>query len=279
MRSQRFHTKKKRGFTLIELMVVISISSLVAFSGFFAFNKYAESQQLEKAVQDIKTAYLQARFNAASSIKDESVAACTPLKGYRVDLNSNKVVVNEMCGNTPYIRMYHTYTMPSGISITNFTTSGWNCNGLEFRVLSSGTANVALPCPSDTSQYITVTNTSSGASRGLRIEGGGIITENTMYTPPPGGPVPITNTPAVPPPYIPPAANTPTPVAPTNTPTPTVTPTLIPTATPIPPPSSPDTDQGCGFTPYYLCMSWWESQGCPYDNVWACMNWLYFSSH
>lgn len=164
------HTNRSYGFTLIELMVVISISSVVAFSGFFAFNKYAESQKLERAVQDIKTAYQQARFNAVSSVKDESGGPCSPLKGYRVNMTTNAVTVLERCGNSPTTeRAYHTYTMPPGITIMNF-----DCNTITFNVLTGGTTGV-LPCPGG-SLYIKV-QSSTGAFKNLKIDYGGIIKE------------------------------------------------------------------------------------------------------
>ncbi len=61
--------KKNLGFTLIELMVVISILAILAVSFFVNFKSFGEDAALKNAASDIQSALRLAQSNALSGVK------------------------------------------------------------------------------------------------------------------------------------------------------------------------------------------------------------------
>jgi len=85
---KRFNHKLAKGFTLLELLVVFSVVSVLAGSGFASFVSYSKKQVLDQAAADIKTGIDTAKFNAISRVKP-TVFPCspsTPLNKYRIKI-------------------------------------------------------------------------------------------------------------------------------------------------------------------------------------------------
>ncbi len=56
--------KRKSGFTLIELMLVLALIALVAFISYPAFDAWFQGQKLSEAVDQVRTLWIKARTNA-----------------------------------------------------------------------------------------------------------------------------------------------------------------------------------------------------------------------
>lgn len=65
-------TNYKSGFTLVELLVVITLISLISGLGFISFNSYSKSQAIKQTGDNLKQAINVARFDAVSSVKPAS---------------------------------------------------------------------------------------------------------------------------------------------------------------------------------------------------------------
>ena len=74
-----FIIRRSRGFTLIELMVAISISIALGLLGIAGFNNYSQAQTLQTSTNEIVTMLNLAKSRAQSQVK----LSCTGiLKGY-----------------------------------------------------------------------------------------------------------------------------------------------------------------------------------------------------
>lgn len=66
----------KRGFTLIELMIVITISGLLILTGILTFGKSLRQIRLEMFAEDIASTLQYAKNNVASGERVENVSYC-----------------------------------------------------------------------------------------------------------------------------------------------------------------------------------------------------------
>lgn len=68
-----YHASPSAGFTLLELLVVISMISVITGFGFASLASYSKQQVLAQAGEDIKQNINLARFSAISSVKPQLV--------------------------------------------------------------------------------------------------------------------------------------------------------------------------------------------------------------
>lgn len=157
--------KESQGFTILELLVVFSVIGVLAGVGFAAFTNYSRSQVLDQAVQDLKSAVDNSRFNAVSSVKPSMcTSANKTLNSYQIVFTpaNNTYVVNAICESTTVL--ISTKVLPS--SITMVSTGNppiTTCSILSYNTLSgyeSGTGCVVV-----LSAY--------GRTKSVVIDGGG----------------------------------------------------------------------------------------------------------
>jgi prepilin-type N-terminal cleavage/methylation domain-containing protein len=119
--------KKSRGFSLIELLVVISIMMLVLGGGIATYMSFNEKQTVLEATNQLRSYLLQAQSKARNGV----MINCTlPLKGYRVSFTNIAtpltINVQELCDDgTPQgvVGSITTHELPQGVSISNFVVT------------------------------------------------------------------------------------------------------------------------------------------------------------
>lgn len=100
---------RSAGFTLVELLVVISIIGILSVIAFANFKEFSSAQALKKAAGDVQSFLRLAQSNATSS------TLCGSSSGvdWTVTLNANSVVIS--CPSNPN---YKTLTLQSGTTIS-----------------------------------------------------------------------------------------------------------------------------------------------------------------
>lgn len=135
------------GLSLLELMVAVSLTVLLAGGGFFSFVNYSRSQAHSQTVQNIKFAYVQARNNAISNVKPTE--NCVTLRNYRIILQSNSYRVEVVCLDAAGVAAGSgtDIPLPNGIVMEGVSGTLENCSGIGYRVI---TGNVTPDGPSTT---------------------------------------------------------------------------------------------------------------------------------
>lgn len=80
---------KSRGFTLIEIIVVVTIMMILSTTGIASFVTYTRTQDLTNGTQNFVTVLQVAKASAASQVKPNSdnCSSSRPLDGYAVTIN------------------------------------------------------------------------------------------------------------------------------------------------------------------------------------------------
>lgn len=139
----------KKGFTLIELIVVFSVIAIISTIGVAAFVGYSRTQALNQASIDLSTYLSTAKSRASSQIKPS--AQCndtTILDGYSVSVNiiANTYSLNVVCSGATFALT--TVKLPNGITFNSGSaTPPTTTTGVFFAILNSsvtGTGNIVL---------------------------------------------------------------------------------------------------------------------------------------
>lgn len=113
------------GFTLIELVIVLAILAIMGTSTFAVSNTYIQSQKLNSAVDNLKTALNEAKSSALSqTIVTTGAGSCgtagMTLIGDQIYFpNSTSYRLKEVCKNSSGVISYpaiRTTTLPSGMT-------------------------------------------------------------------------------------------------------------------------------------------------------------------
>ena len=140
------------GFTIIELLVVITMVGLVSGVGMFSLVNYGNTQSLEQTASNVKGVFDEAKFNSLSAVvrdKDangNSITCIGNLSSYKVDIISSSVEQDRVelfmeCGSST--SLVKTYTFPENINIWVDTT----CDEVEYEAVSlEASALPLLPC-------------------------------------------------------------------------------------------------------------------------------------
>lgn len=161
------------GFTIIELLVVITMVGLVSGVGIFSLVNYGNAQNMEHSVASVKGIFDEAKFNSLSSVIREANENGVPLDctdrlvSYRIDVipssvESDKIELHMECSNSS--SLVRTFTFPENQQIGVDTT----CDEIEYKAISlETTALPLLPCTISIEAY--------GQSRNLTVDSIGNI--------------------------------------------------------------------------------------------------------
>jgi prepilin-type N-terminal cleavage/methylation domain-containing protein len=141
------------GFSLIELLVVISISIIIMSLGYANYTAFGRKKTLEKAVSAFKSDLIFAREYALSGKKPApGVGACDSLESYEVRSPSSRIYeIWAICDNngSSVEYMLKTTTLPIRVTFSSFPSA------VTFRVLGRGVV---------TASDITIVLRTTGAS-------------------------------------------------------------------------------------------------------------------
>lgn len=124
----------KKGFTLIELIVVFSVIAILSTIGIAAFVNYGKVQNLSGAVSNFSSTLNDAKSRALSQVKPQE---CTgqALSGYQVDILSSTVyTLSVICQGQHTLK---TVTLPSNI-LFNLNVGQTTTTSIFFPIISSG---------------------------------------------------------------------------------------------------------------------------------------------
>lgn len=85
-----------RGFTLVELMVVISVMAIVGVMAFANYNSLGQDQNLKLAASDVQSILRLAQANATSRIKCNNDTSGSGAN-WIVSFETNKTTINLLC--------------------------------------------------------------------------------------------------------------------------------------------------------------------------------------
>ncbi len=142
--------KNTYGFTLVELLVVVSMISIISGLGFASLSSYSRQQTVTQAAEDIKQDINLARFNAISAVKPSGQCGTSDtLTGYRLDFCqysttpcSSDYQIVALCGSQPVVSSKN---MLSSLSLTTDAIAPSEiCKSITFTARTG--ASVGLPC-------------------------------------------------------------------------------------------------------------------------------------
>lgn len=147
-------TRHTSGYSLIELIIVISIIAALFTGGYTAYREYSRRQVLANDTSTLRSNFNFARQKALSG---EKPSGCTTLTGYRVSRTSTiRYRTYAVC--SPDI-LVSTYDLTTGVTISDFN--------ILFEVLGQGTAG------SDTT--ITITHSTTGGNEQIIVTSQGTV--------------------------------------------------------------------------------------------------------
>lgn len=192
MKYELFKTKKpstpqhplKKGFTIIELLIVISIMGIMGGVGFAAYSTFNGVQTLEQAALNMKSGIDEAKFSAISRVKP---SACTGrvLDGYQAVICAG----GNQCTNSANLYEVKAVCVAAGVATTPLTGSKLRPNSLAVNIGSIDCGPVtnnntilfnSQTGASNTMCKIVLTENETGSTRTLCVSnGGGVFIKNT----------------------------------------------------------------------------------------------------
>lgn len=164
-------TQDKLGFTVIELLVAVSIFIVLATIGMVSYSDFNRRQQITQSAKEVQTFLRSAQKKARVG---ERPAGCSSLRGYRVQAHASllRLILSAECaGATPLVEIA-TFELPHNTRLSAATD-------ISFNVLAGGvTLNTAGSLPATiTVQSIQSANPYRYA---FQIDAGGSVSEGSL---------------------------------------------------------------------------------------------------
>lgn len=132
---QKKSSKIPLGYTLIELLVTLTIVGLLFGFGFVNFRDFSRRQELQGAVKEVQVDLRLAQSNAITGQKPVGCSAALTLDSYSFYITSTNPASYQLlanCGTTPID--VKDVSLPADISFSSF-----NLNPIKFKALGQGT--------------------------------------------------------------------------------------------------------------------------------------------
>lgn len=144
------------GYTLIELMVALTIAALLFLIGYASYREFVRRQALDNTYKELKSDLKLAQQQALSGEKPDS---CTgALFGYEVAFAESAYTVSASCGGMVQVRQR---ALPGGITLSGSDT-------ILYKIIGEGTTLTG-----DIS--LTLTQASTGRTKILEISKEGTL--------------------------------------------------------------------------------------------------------
>ena len=159
LKFQTLNKKKVSGYTLLELLIVVSIMILVFVTGFTSYRDYQRRQSLGAVVRliyaDLRLAQEYSIAGKKPDTPSGNVCTTSSLNGYTFHrINSNSYEILATCvGGDVQVKLVDFQNSFSNVSLS--TLSGPSSNAIMFRVLGRGT---------DYAGVVTITLNDTGGS-------------------------------------------------------------------------------------------------------------------
>lgn len=153
------NNRLSNGFTLIEMIIVITLMFTLTMTGIVGFVGYHRAQTLQSAALDLSTMLATAKSYAQSQVKPQSCGNTQALEGYRVSMTSTSYRLRVECGGTTRA-IGRAKVLPAGIRfgtnspltisfkvLTGMVTSGTitlQGFGADKKIVIDGIGNIAL---------------------------------------------------------------------------------------------------------------------------------------
>jgi prepilin-type N-terminal cleavage/methylation domain-containing protein len=128
----------QKGYTLVELVVVIAIAGLLVFTTLTGISNQNETARFGAQVEDIKTAIRGIQTEAASG-RGDSIPVGQQIYASRITFAANSYTTYRLSGTTKSWSSIATVTMPTGFSLS----AGWASASLVFTVPNDHFPSVA----------------------------------------------------------------------------------------------------------------------------------------
>ncbi|MBI5019119.1 prepilin-type N-terminal cleavage/methylation domain-containing protein [Candidatus Gottesmanbacteria bacterium] len=126
----------KKGFTLVELLIVISILIIMLGAGLATFNSFNRRERLKQTALTLKSTLRLAQTKAISVEKPTS--GCTSFTGMYVSFTATTYSIGHQCNPEGIVGGSETVTLPPGITFSPVPSA--------FTILSqTNTINIASP--------------------------------------------------------------------------------------------------------------------------------------
>lgn len=136
---------KECGYTLIEVLIVLVITTTLFFGGFATYREFTRRQFLETTYKELRADLELAREFASSGEKPSGAGGCSgTLAGYTITFSSSGYTVAATCIGPATTSIVRTRTLQSGLTISgpNFM---YKVLGQGTNLTGAGTVTISYP--------------------------------------------------------------------------------------------------------------------------------------
>jgi len=158
------------GYTLVEIMIGMTILSFLFIGGYTAYREFVRRQILTTAADDLKVNLYSARQKALGAERPGADECYPNFLGYSFTFNGTSYTMAPNCdfgspgALSPFVK---TVSLPPPVSVSVSGTASQN--KILFKALGGGTDVTGTPA------VITLTHTQSGNFKTITITGAGVI--------------------------------------------------------------------------------------------------------